>query len=114
MGEGYKNEVLMQKISTCCSCGYSWPTGTNGDHSCASVLQETVRELRKGIKAALTDVVQSLVKEDDGSICSSLTHLNMAAAGLLSMVDAFNADGAEARALLFAIGEYGSCKQKVN
>lgn len=34
------------KTSTCCTCGHSWPTGTNGDHSCSEHLGAHLRELR--------------------------------------------------------------------
>lgn len=27
-----------KNISTCCACGYSWPTGKNGGHSCSEYL----------------------------------------------------------------------------
>lgn len=27
------------KMSTCCSCGFQWPTGQHGEHSCSSYLR---------------------------------------------------------------------------
>jgi hypothetical protein len=27
------------KLSTCCSCGFQWPTGQHGEHSCSSYLR---------------------------------------------------------------------------
>ena len=35
---GYMQSVRDPKISSCCTCGYSWPTGTHGEHSCSEVL----------------------------------------------------------------------------
>lgn len=34
---------MSNPISTCCSCGYSWLTGTNGSHSCSSILQQKLK-----------------------------------------------------------------------
>lgn len=36
----------MSETSTCGICGFSWPTGTNGDHSCAGILAAEVAGLR--------------------------------------------------------------------
>lgn len=33
-------------ISTCWTCGYSWPTGQNGDHSCAEHLRKDAMRYR--------------------------------------------------------------------
>lgn len=33
-------------ISTCCTCGYSWTTGTNGQHDCVARLKAERDELR--------------------------------------------------------------------
>lgn len=27
------------KLSRCCTCGFQWPTGTNGSHSCSGTLE---------------------------------------------------------------------------
>ncbi len=35
---------MSEEISTCCSCGYSWRTGTDGSHSCSVQLQKTIKE----------------------------------------------------------------------
>ena len=35
------------KMSTCCDCGYQWPTGTDGGHYCAEVLTEKLKAERK-------------------------------------------------------------------
>jgi hypothetical protein len=35
---------MSEEISTCCSCGYSWKTGTDGSHSCSSELQKTKKK----------------------------------------------------------------------
>jgi hypothetical protein len=40
----------MKKLSKCCTCGYEWKTGTNGDHSCIEILQKTIE---KTIKLAI-------------------------------------------------------------
>lgn len=36
------------KMSRCCTCGHEWPTGTDGSHSCAQVMQIQITELRRG------------------------------------------------------------------
>jgi hypothetical protein len=33
----------MDNISTCCTCGHSWRTGTNGSHSCVDTLIKAAR-----------------------------------------------------------------------
>jgi hypothetical protein len=33
------------QVSTCCTCGYSWPTGKSGSHSCAGILEPRVHRL---------------------------------------------------------------------
>lgn len=33
-------------MSTCCTCGYQWPTGTSGSHSCSVKMEETIARLR--------------------------------------------------------------------
>jgi hypothetical protein len=60
---------------------------------------------QEAIKDVLNDVLASIVKEEQGAICSSLTHLNMAVVKLLALTDSFNAEREEADAVLFAIGE---------
>lgn len=35
------------KTSTCCTCGHTWQTGANGDHSCSQVLAAEVCRLRE-------------------------------------------------------------------
>jgi len=32
--------------STCCTCGYSWPTGQDGSHSCSQLLKERLDALQ--------------------------------------------------------------------
>ena len=35
---------MSEEISTCCCCGYSWKTGTDGSHSCSSQLQKKLNK----------------------------------------------------------------------
>lgn len=37
------------KMSTCCSCGFQWPTGQHGEHSCSSYLQAENTNLKARI-----------------------------------------------------------------
>lgn len=41
------------KLSTCCTCGYSWPTGKNGSHQCSAEMQLTIDKLRKELECSL-------------------------------------------------------------
>ncbi len=36
---------MSEKISKCCNCGYEWPTGTHGGHSCSEKLRSMIRTL---------------------------------------------------------------------
>lgn len=103
----------MNKMSTCCTCGYQWQTGKNGSHNCSVVLQSTVKNMQKVVKTALTNIVSSIVKQEDAP-CASSTHLNMAAVNLLTLLNEFNAEEEEAETLLFAIGEYSVINQVSN
>jgi len=38
---------MMDEYSTCCDCGSSWPTGTDGRHSCTEKLLATNKQLHK-------------------------------------------------------------------
>ena len=38
------------KTSTCCTCGYTWQTGTNGRHSCSEALAKKVDILEQAIR----------------------------------------------------------------
>lgn len=33
------------KLSTCCTCGYSWLTGQDGSHSCSNYLLQKIKRL---------------------------------------------------------------------
>ena len=33
------------KVSKCCNCGYEWPTGTHGGHSCSEKLRSMIKTL---------------------------------------------------------------------
>jgi len=35
------------KMSECCSCGFQWPTGQHGGHSCSSYLSAENIKLKK-------------------------------------------------------------------
>ena len=35
------------EISTCATCGYSWQTGANGDHSCTEHLSARIKKLER-------------------------------------------------------------------
>ena len=36
---------MSEKISRCCTCGYEWPTGTHGGHSCSEKLRQLIKTL---------------------------------------------------------------------
>jgi hypothetical protein len=36
--------------STCCTCGFTWVTGTHGAHSCTEKMAETIADMLKCIK----------------------------------------------------------------
>jgi hypothetical protein len=57
-------------MSKCCTCGHQWPAGTNGSHSCASVLEQRIialEALRPNITLNRYQLQQalSLIAEDD-------------------------------------------------
>ena len=33
-----------EKVSTCCDCGYQWPTGQDGSHSCAEQFRKLLNK----------------------------------------------------------------------
>jgi len=37
------------KLSTCCSCGFQWPTGQHGEHSCSSYLSTENKMLKEQV-----------------------------------------------------------------
>lgn len=41
-------------VSECATCRYSWPTGTDGSHSCATALSLTVNALRTALQACIS------------------------------------------------------------
>lgn len=44
----------MSKLSTCGTCGYSWPTSTHGGHSCQVTMQKKINVLESALENALT------------------------------------------------------------
>ena len=40
----------MKDTSTCCTCGYIWSTGQDGNHSCSITLVEKIEDIRKYIE----------------------------------------------------------------
>ena len=39
-------------ISTCCTCGYSWKTGTHGGHICSESLQAEIARVKRKLETA--------------------------------------------------------------
>lgn len=35
------------KFSTCATCGFSWPTGKDGSHSCSDYLLQRIKRLER-------------------------------------------------------------------
>lgn len=62
------------KKSTCSSCGYQWPTGTDGRHSCIEVLREWVKEYRNELRGVL--VTDGGTPELRATIIQRLERLN--------------------------------------
>lgn len=46
----------MLKMSECCTCGYQWPTGQDGSHTCSVYMQKKIDEQKVEI-AQLTDML---------------------------------------------------------
>jgi hypothetical protein len=44
-----------KKVSTCCTCGYSWKTGRDGSHSCAVELEKSLKNLKAEIVSLAID-----------------------------------------------------------
>lgn len=47
-----KAEKIISELekSTCCTCGYQWPTGQNGSHQCSIELLSKIEDLEKVLK----------------------------------------------------------------
>ena len=60
------------KMSTCCSCGFQWPTGQHGEHSCSSYLRAENVNLKTEIakleihSAALLEILSITTDVQDG------------------------------------------------
>ena len=52
-------------VSTCCTCGHSWPTGTDGSHSCEKYLTQRA-EKAEAVCAELMSVLRDVDVGDDG------------------------------------------------
>lgn len=39
----------MHKRSECCTCGYTWYTGTDGNHLCSAIMAGTLRRLESRV-----------------------------------------------------------------
>lgn len=54
--------------STCCTCGFSWPTGRNGSHLCAEYLRDDAMRYRKLKSFALPKYVIRMKSGDTPSL----------------------------------------------
>lgn len=50
----------MSKMSKCCTCGYEWPTGSHGGHSCSEQLLKEQEKLIHALKMGVQLVDQIL------------------------------------------------------
>ena len=56
------------KLSTCCTCGYQWPTGQNGSHQCSIELLSKIETMAK----ALEKIKNIVVGEKDPAFSSQI------------------------------------------
>lgn len=47
------------EMVACCTCGYEWPEGTNGTHSCVQIMSRTIERLKKEL-AAMTEAEHAI------------------------------------------------------
>ena len=52
---------MNDKLSTCCTCGFQWRTGTHGGHSCVSRLLADIEGLKFDLAEAKADL-ENVVK----------------------------------------------------
>ncbi len=62
---------MKDNTSKCCTCGYEWLTGTDGSHSCSSVMVKTIETLKD--KAHKLDVtyfeINNIMNEGNKARC---------------------------------------------
>ena len=46
---------MERKVSTCCTCGYTWETGRDGSHSCSVELEKSLKNLKAEIVSLAID-----------------------------------------------------------
>ena len=64
------------KMSTCCTCGYSWRTGMDGRHSCNTALLEKVAKLKKAICIYTREYVINDFKTDEEAVAHFIKFTN--------------------------------------
>jgi hypothetical protein len=57
--------VSVDKLSTCCTCGYQWEAGKDGSHSCSSELGKCNYNMRT-VLLVLRDTLQTLFDLQNG------------------------------------------------
>lgn len=62
------------KISTCCTCGYSWRTGMNGNHSCSDALLRTISKLENEL--IQTQIVVTEIQDLSSNVSCFVENLN--------------------------------------
>lgn len=70
-------EPSAPRISTCCTCKYSWPTGTDGSHVCSDNLRRRIKELERAPLEVLVRWIDAC-KELPDSDCTVLIHWPLA------------------------------------
>lgn len=65
---------MCEKISKCCSCGYEWPTGSHGGHSCSQVLRQKINILENE-KINLINIINDLLEQIES--CNGTAQINV-------------------------------------
>jgi hypothetical protein len=68
------------KISTCCTCGYSWPTGTDGSHSCIRALKKQ-RDLQLKTISQFAKLMDDILPQIGSIVLQDYALLNEALMG---------------------------------
>ena len=53
------------EMSTCCTCGYEWPTGTDGSHSCSEHLLKYKKLYEDSLKRSLAVTTAPITSKQD-------------------------------------------------
>lgn len=48
------------ELVSCCTCGYEWPDGTNGTHSCVQIMSRTIDQQADEIKRLRAQLMKDI------------------------------------------------------